>query len=138
MKSFKYAALLLLFSIVFMSCEKQEYFKSESSIKKELQHQWLRSVISNSDSRNEIWEFKDGKLIITGSTNSTIPLEGEFSVKTTLSKVFITTKNFPTTAADSYDGAKWQVTYLHSGILTMAAEDPTGGGLIQREFTRQD
>jgi hypothetical protein len=138
MKTFKPIALLLLFSLLFIGCEKQEYFKSESTIKKELQnYKWHRVQISINDSPVEVWEFHDGKITITGGTGASATLEGEYSVSTTLTKVFISTKNFPLQDADIYDGAKWTVVKLDGEVLIIAADSPAGGGLIQREFTKQ-
>jgi hypothetical protein len=135
MKYLKIIVSLLLPTIFLIGCEKQEYFKSEDTIQSELQHTWHRVQISHNDSPSEYWIFKDGKVSIANDTLSA-GLEGEYSVKTTLTKVFITTKNFHSAAATYYDGCKWQVIKLDGSVLCIAGEDPNTGALMQREFTR--
>ena len=136
MKSFKLITLLLLLSAFFAGCEKQEYFKSESGIKSQLDHKWHRVQISHYDSPTEVWDFHDGKLTITGSNAFATPIEGDFSVKTTVTRVFVTTKNFQN-GAQYYNNAKWTVISLDNDILVIAADDPVSGGLLEREFTRE-
>jgi hypothetical protein len=135
MKHLKHIYLLVLLvipTIILIGCEKQEYFKSESTIQNEIQHVWHRVQISQMDSPNEYWEFKEGKININNDTT----VVGDYSVKTTLTKVFVTTRNFGTEVARHYDGAKWQVIKLDSRVLIIAGEDPNSGALMQREFTR--
>ena len=137
MKSYKFFVLLFLLSAFFTGCEKQEYFKSESGIRNQLRHKWHRVQISHTeDSPIEFWDFHDNKLTITGSNNASASIEGEFSVRTTLTRVFITTKNFQN-GPQSYNNAKWTVISLDSEILVIAADDPVNGSLIEREFTRE-
>jgi hypothetical protein len=136
MKLLKSVCTLLLISMVFFSCEKQEYFKSESTIKSEIGHTWHRIQISHLQSDKEYWTFSDGKLTIVDSVNHTL-LQGEYSVNTTVTKVFVTTSNFTTGGAADYDGNKWQVIQLDGSVLQIAGDSPSSGGLIQREFTRQ-
>jgi hypothetical protein len=135
MKLLRSISPLLLVSSVLFSCEKQEYFKSESEVKSEIGHTWHRIQISHTQSDKEFWTFSDGKITIVDSVNN-IYLQGEYSVNTTVTKVFVTTKNFKPTGGD-YDGNKWQVIQLDGSVLQLAGDSPSNGALIQREFTRQ-
>ena len=135
MKLLKSFSALLLISVVFSGCEKQEYFKSESEIKSEIAHTWHRLQVSHTQSDREFWTFKDGKVTIVDSLNNSL-IEGEYSVSTTMTKVYVTTKNFKSNGGD-YDGNKWQVIQLDGSVLQMAGDSPTSGALIQREFERQ-
>jgi hypothetical protein len=136
MKLLKLFLLLFLPALVITSCEKQEYFKSESTIKKEIEYTWHRVQISHTDSPIEYWDFKDGKISISNDTSAT-GLKGEYSIKTTLTKVFVTTKDFHSANAAHYDGTKWQIIKLDGSVLIMAGEDPQTGSLLQREFTKK-
>src|SRR5205085_10818950 len=128
----KFSFPLLLFGIVMTSCEKQEYFKSKSTIKSKIQHTWHRIQISTAQSASEYWKFQNGKVTITDNATATV-WQGEYSVKTTLTKVFIVTKNFSTGGVQDYDGNEWQVIQLDGSVLQMAGDSPSSGGLVQRE-----
>ena len=144
----KYLTKLLflsLFVITFVSCEKQEYFKSESTIKKEISFSW-KQILMSSDTigfpKYEIWTFKDDKLIFKRAKVTTDEildsLSGTFSVHTTLTKVFVTTSGFPDDEGWHHLNAEWTVVALDSKILVMASEDSRAGGLLEREFVRMD
>jgi hypothetical protein len=136
MKVLKISLPLLMLGVL-MGCEKQEYFKSEKTIQSEIQHTWHRVQISHLDAPNEYWDFKDGKVRMY-LLNDTVAagVEGNYSVNTTMTKVFVTTKEF-TTSNVTYENMEWQVIQLDASVLQIAGEDATTGSLIQREFTRQ-
>ena len=137
--------LIILLSVFFASCEEQEYFKSESEIKKQLSYSW-KQILMTSDTNDaplyEVWSFKDDQLIFRRYkvTNNKMvdSLAGNFSVNTTLTKVFLTTSGFPDDNAWHQLNAEWTVVFLNNKALSMASEDSYGGGVIQREFTRID
>jgi hypothetical protein len=137
MKALRITIPLMLMLCILMGCEKQEYFKSASTIQNEIQHTWHRVQISHLDAPNEYWDFKDGKVKIF-LLNDTVAagVEGSYSVNTTLTKVFVTTLDFSTQGV-IYEDMKWQVIQLDGSIMQIAGEDPKTGSLIQREFTKQ-
>jgi hypothetical protein len=57
-------------------------------------------------------------------------------VETTLTRVYVTTKNFSSGSGINYNDAKWQVIKLDGTVLILTADNPAGGGLLEREFSR--
>src|SRR4051812_14528431 len=102
MKSLSTLLLLLFAAGLLASCEKQEYFQSESDVKKELNHSWNQVRMSHNPSlipNYYVWIFNADNLtmiIKNSADDATIDtLVGSYSVRTTLTRVFITTYNFP-------------------------------------------
>jgi hypothetical protein len=133
-----FSLLIALASFSLFGCEKQEYFKTKGHIENQLgQHDWKLVQISQGESPNEVWSFSDSKIKITGMSGGA-SMSGDFSVKTTLNKVFMTTTAFDVATYKDYaflNGAKWTVIKLNKKVLVIAADDPRGGGLVEREFT---
>lgn len=145
MKYFINLALALFAVASLSSCEKQEYLKSESEIKDELGYSWKQILMSKDTNlfpSYQMWTFKDDQLtIITKNATTNMPtdtLVGNYSVNTTLTKVFVTTSNFPDNAAWYWLNAEWTVVGLDSKGLVIASEDPHAGGINEREFLRVD
>jgi hypothetical protein len=138
-------SVLVLAVLALISCEKQEYLKSESEIKKELGFTWKQVMMSGDTTRYpvyEIWNFKDDKLTFKRArvTDNMLvdSLSGSFSVNTTLTKVFLNTSGFPDNSAWHQMNAEWTVVALDSKILVIASEDSQAGGVFEREFVRVD
>jgi len=137
--------ILLLFAAGFLaSCEKQEYFKSESDIKKELGYSWKQVLMSHDTTLIQyyhMWTFKDDQLTIVlkrASDDSPFDtLTGNYSVRTTLTKVFLTTYNFPESDAWYWLNTEWTDVALDNRGLVVAAEDPRARGVKTLEFTRE-
>ncbi len=145
MKYFTKLPVVLLIAIALFSCEKQEYFKSESQIKKELGYSWKQVLMSNDTTlfySYHMWTFNDDVLtIVLKRASDDAPLDtivGNYSINTTMTRVFINTSNFPDNVAWYWLNAEWNVVYLDNVGLVIASEDPTGGGINEREFTRMD
>jgi len=138
--------LLLLFAAGFLaSCEKQEYFKSESDVKKELSYSWHQVLMSHDTTiipYYHMWSFKGDVLtIIIKKASDDTPVDtliGNFSVRTTLTKVFLTTSNFPESDAWYWLNTEWTDVFLDNKGLVVASEDPKAGGINELEFTRID
>jgi len=145
MKYFTKLPIVLLIVVAFAGCEKQEYFKSESEVKKELAYSWKQVLMSRDTTKFPnymMWTFKDDKLtIVTKRSSDNAPLDtinGNYSVRTTMTKVYITTSNFPDDGNTYWLNAEWNVVFLDSKGLVVASEDPHAGGINEREFTRMD
>ena len=138
--------LLILFAAAMLaSCEKQEYFKSESDIKKELGHSWTQVLMSHDTTlidKFHMWTFKDDVLtIVLKRASDGTPLDtmvGNYSVRTTLTKVFLTTYNFPDNDAWYWLNTEWTDVFLDNRGLVVASEDPHAGGINELEFTRDN
>lgn len=140
--------LVLLISFSIISCNKQEYFKSESGIKKQLQGTWdlipiPRYITITTDSgsyqkeRLENWVFGESIVTITNNNGGGETGTSEFSVHTTWTKVEVELKGVtaPLTAA-LYNG-KWQVVRLDDNILSIANDHDGSTGLTQLEFKKR-
>lgn len=145
MKYFTKLPIVLLIAVALVSCEKQEYFKSESQIKKELAYSWKQVLMSKDTAlfpSYQIWTFKEDVLTIIRkkvSNEVTIDtLTGNYSINTTMTKVYINTTNFPDDPAWYWLNAEWNVVFLDSKGLVIASEDPKAGGINEREFSRMD
>ena len=145
MKSLSKLLLWLFAAGLMASCEKQEYFKSESDVKKELGHSWNQVLMSHDTIAipyYHMWTFKDDVLtIVLKRSSNNIPFDtiiGNYSVRTSLTKVFVTTYNFPDNEAWYWLNCEWTDVSLDNKGLVVAAEDPRAGGVKIMEFTRID
>jgi len=145
MKSLSKLLLLLMTAGFLASCEKQEYFKSESDIKKELSYSWNQILMTHDTTlidKYYVWTFKDDQLTVIikkASNNTTMDtLIGNYSVRTSLTKVFLTTYNFPEGEAWYWMNSEWTDVALDNRGLVVAAEDPRAGGVKILEFSRID
>jgi hypothetical protein len=137
--------LVMLTAVALIGCEKQEYLKSESEIKKELAYSWKQILMSKDTNvfpNYQMWTFKDDQLtIVIKKASDNTPLDtmvGTYTVNTTLTKVFINTADFPGNDAFYWLNAEWTVVGLDSKGLVVASEDPHAGGINEREFVRMD
>ncbi len=145
MKYFTKLPIIFLIAVGLVSCEKQEYFKSESQVKKELAYSWKQVLMSRDTTlfpSYHKWTFKDDVLtIIIKKVSNDLAIDtliGSYSINTTLTKVFINTSNFPDDPSWYWLNAEWNVVYLDGKGLVIASEDPSAGGINEREFTRID
>ena len=145
MKSLSKLLLLFIAAGFFAGCEEQEYFKSESDVKKELGHSWNQILMSQDTMLMpyyHVWNFKDDVLTIIlkkASDDSAFDtLTGNYSIRTSLTKVFITTSNFPENEAWYWLNTEWTDVALDNRGLVVAAEDPRAGGIKILEFSRID
>jgi hypothetical protein len=145
MKSLSKLLLFLFAAGLLASCEKQEYFQSESDVKKELNHSWNQVRMSHNPAlipNYYVWIFNGDSLtmIIKNSSDDAVidTLVGSYSVRTTLTRVFVTTSNFPDNDSWYWLNTEWTDVSLSGKGLVVAAEDPRAGGIKELEFTRND
>ena len=139
----KFSTLILLVFILFYSCLKQEYFKSEKEVKKDLQGTWKLIAIPkynvNGPSKTEhieTWTFNDTYVTIVnnGQTGTST-----YSVNTTISKAEIKldgiNPEFVLPARPRNNGT-WQIVKLDKSILSISSDRDGTSGLIQLEFQK--
>ncbi len=140
--------LSLLCILSFNSCLKQEYFKSEKEVKKELQGTWRLIPIPKFDSITnpdltrsaivhfETWTFDDTKVTIVNYNQTS---ESTYSINTSISKVklfldgIIPEFEIP---ARSRSNGTWQIVKLDENILNISSDKDGTSGLTQLEFQK--
>ena len=124
----------LISSCLFLSCQKTEYFKSESGINKKLQGKWTLLPIPKTSPVEE-WTFSDGKIYFTKFDSNLgvfLPVDtGSYSVHTTLSKVEIKVQDVD--FYTDYNGS-WEVVLLDGDILVIAIKH---SGILERDFEKK-
>jgi hypothetical protein len=159
----KLPVLLIFAAIMFVySCENFDWFRSESTMKKQVQGTWVRDFLTDT-AAVELWTFKDGKLQVLrnligyhcdtpypcdfGNTdlnktdgNDTIVLDsGSYSVDAKLTVSYLKTSDLKAIGENNYN-YKWTIVQIDNKILELAADgaERTGGaGVIQREFVKE-
>ena len=139
----KFSTLIFLVFILFYSCLKQEYFKSEKEVKKDLQGTWKLIAITKYNVNGsvmtehiETWTFNDTYVTIinNGQTGTST-----YSVNTTISKAEIKldgiTPEFVLPARHRNNGT-WQIVKLDNSILSISSDRDGTSGLVQLEFQK--
>ena len=137
---------LCLLSLV--SCLKQEYFKSEKEIKKDLQGTWKLFPIPKYDSiinpdltrgvieHFETWTFDDTKVTIVDYNQTGI---STYSINTSISKAeFKLDGIIPglVLPARPRSNGTWQIVKLDGNNLYISSDQDGTSGLIQLEFQK--
>ena len=136
---------LLSVSFVLNSCEKQEYFKSESSIKSDLMGTWdlipiPRYDIINGDSivHTENWTFNDTKVTIVNYTQTGY---SDYSVHTSWTKAEFKLDHvspvFTSPARVRNIDGTWQIVKLDGQFLIIANDQSGGSGVTELEFKKR-
>lgn len=142
--------ILLLATCSFYSCKKQEYFKSEKTIKKELQGTWTLIAIPKyivvKDSAGNIiqstehiekWTFNDTRVSIdiihSGESGSS-----EYTVHTSWTKAEVKLEGVTSPLVGSHYNGTWQIVTLDDQILSIANDHDGATGLTQLEFKKQN
>ena len=139
----KFSTLIFLVFILFYSCIKQEYFKSEKEVKKDLQGTWKLIAIPKYNVNGsvmtehiETWTFNDTYVTILNNGQTAT---STYSVNTTISKAEINldgiTPEFVIPARHRNNGT-WQIVKLDNSILSISSDRDGTSGLIQLEFQK--
>ena len=138
----------MLFILLFNSCLKQEYFKSEKEIKKELQGTWKLFPIPKYDTINnpdltrsviehfETWTFDDTKVTIVDYNQTGI---STYSINTSISKAeFNLDEIIPgfVLPARPRSNGTWRIVKLDGNNLNISSDQDGTSGLIQLEFQK--
>jgi hypothetical protein len=130
-------ALFALLAASFSGCEKVEYFKSEKSIRSELNDDWRLVPIPRNDNELEIWTFSDNVVTRTVSDRSgriLSVLKGVYSLNVKLMKTDIIITGF-TEGMDHLNG-DWRIVQLDKDFLIIATDHYDTTGILEREFVR--
>ena len=145
--------LFLIFSLLsiltFNSCLKQEYFKSEKEIKKELLGTWQMVPIPRFDTitnpdltktiivHNESWTFDDAYVTILNYNQTSV---STYSINTSFSKAEFKLDGinppFYYPARIREINGTWRIVKLDGNILVIANDQDGTSGLTQLEFQK--
>lgn len=148
----------------FYSCENFDWFRSEDTMKKQLEGTWSREFFTN-NLKTELWTFKEGKLRvfsydlapydtncahITGGCdegladlnkkdgNDTLILDsGAYVVDAKLTVSYLKTSNLVANGVEYNYTYKWTIVQIDEKILELVADRKDIAGNIQREFEKE-
>lgn len=127
-----FIALFAIAGLIFVSCESNRWFQSESTLNAKIQTTWNKIRI-NPVAPVEQWTFSEGKVTrIKMTAQDTLVDHGNYSISTTLSKAYLNITDF-TLVADELN-AKWEILELNGGVLFIATDHNGTAGLQQLEF----
>ena len=127
MKTLRHLPVLImtLCFVALFSCSKEEYFKSESGIKKQLQGSWSLIPIPRTNP-DQNWAF-----------NSSAKMTRSENVHTTISKAEIKIENLLVVSGQFDYNGTWQIVQLDDDFLIIANDRDGTSGIKQLEFTKK-
>lgn len=149
MRKLSTSSIIVLITFIFNSCSKEEYFKSESGIRKELLGTWSLIPIPRFDNTPlgkavhfESWTFDESTVsIINGFENNTQSASSTYSIKTTITKAEIKLEDvqplFVSPARVRVLNGTWQIVQLDGDFLIIASDQDGTTGLTELEFQKK-
>jgi len=148
MKRLQSIAILVSATLILNSCSKEEYLKSESGIKSQLQGTWHLLAIPkydyNSDGsryeHQESWTFGDSQVSIINNNQTA---QSSYSVHTSLSKAEVKLEDVkplfvtPARVRDNNGSGTWQIISLDDKFLIIANDQDGQTGLTELEFEKK-
>ena len=140
-------AFALVATILLNACSKQEYLKSESGIKSELQGTWKLQSIPKYDYRSdgskyeheETWTFSDSQVSIINNNQNA---QSSYTVHTSISKAEIKIEDvqpaFTYPARIRINNGTWQIISLDDEFLVIANDQDGSTGLTELEFEKKN
>lgn len=127
--------LVMVLSVVsLLSCSKEEYLKSESGIKKQLEGSWSLVPIPRTNP-DQNWAF-NGSEKLTRS-ESGVDYVGDFKVSTSLTKARIKLENFLVVSGSFDYNGTWDIVQLDSDYLIIANDRDGTSGIKELEFVKK-
>lgn len=136
MKTNRYSIglLLVLCVVTLISCSKEEYLKSESGIKSQLQGSWSLVPIPRTNP-DQNWAFNSSNKMVR--TQNSIDYVGDFKINTTLTKAEIKLENFLVVSGEFDYNGTWQIVQLDDDFLIIANDRDGTSGIKELEFTKK-
>lgn len=129
------SGLVLVLCIVGLySCSKEEYFKSESGIKKQLQGNWSLIPIPRTNP-DQNWEFNSSDKMTRSELG--VSYIGDFKVSTSLTKAEIKLENFLVVSGSFDYNGTWEIVQLDDDFLIIANDRDGTSGIKELEFTKK-
>ena len=136
MKTFRHISgfVLMLCILALNSCSKEEYFKSESGIKKQLQGSWNLIPIPRT-SPDQNWAFNNSDKMTRNESG--IDFTGDFKINTSLTKAQIKLENFLIVSGSFDYNGTWEIVQLDDNFLIIANDRDGTSGIKELEFTKK-
>ena len=126
--------LLLAFSfmlLTFVGCENNDLLLSEKKLNSKIQIKWKVLSASTSTDYNEIWSFRDGKVVIVSKdeTGAEKSVSGTYSIDAKINNAYITLSgfNYPNQIASHWLASelnrKWTIVELDNGVMYISGVD---------------
>lgn len=125
--------VMLLSFVSLLSCGKDEYFKSEAAVKKQLKGTWNLIPIPRTNPEQN-WAFSDDKL---NRIESSVDHLGDFSVSTKINSASIKLQNFSQVSGQRDYNGTWDIVRLDADYLVIATDKDGSTGLTELEFQKQ-
>jgi len=126
--------LLLAFSFMLLTvagCENNDLLLSEKKLNSKIQNNWKVLSSSTSTDYNEIWSFRDGKVVIVSKDESGTEktVTGTYSVDAKINNAYVTLSGFsyPNQIASHWLASelnrKWTIVELDNGVMYISGID---------------
>jgi hypothetical protein len=126
--------LLLAFSfmlLTFVGCENNDLLLSEKKLNSKIQNKWKVLSASTSTDYNEIWSFRDGKVVIVSkdATGAEKTVTGIYSIDSKINNAYVTLSGFTyqnqiaSHWLASELNRKWTIVELDNGVMYISGID---------------
>jgi hypothetical protein len=126
--------LVLAFSFMLLTvvgCENNDLLLSEKKLNSKIQNNWKVLSPSTTIDYNEIWSFRDGKVVIVSKDETGVEktVTGTYSVDTKINNAYVTLSgfNFENQIASHWLASelnrKWTIVELDNGIMYLSGKD---------------
>jgi hypothetical protein len=144
--SLSFCGFLFCTALLFYSCKKQNFLRSESEVKKELQGTWDLLAIPKYDTVSTIplltvlhvenWTFNETQVFINIESQSA-SLASNYTVHTSATKAEIKVENVADPHFTARYNGTWQIVRLDENFLAIANDREGTSGLLQLEFKKK-
>lgn len=126
--------LLLAFSfmlLTFVGCENNDLLLSEKKLNSKIQNKWKVLSASTTTDYNEIWSFRDGKVVIVSKdeTGAEKSVTGTYTIDAKINNAYVTLSgfNYQNQIASHWLASelnrKWTIVELDNGVMYISGID---------------
>jgi hypothetical protein len=126
--------LILAFSFMLLTvvgCENNDLLLSEKKLNSKIQNKWKVLSASTTTDYNEIWSFRDGKVVIVSKdeTGAEKSVTGTYTIDTKINNAYVTLSgfNYQNQIASHWLASelnrKWTIVELDNGVMYISGID---------------
>ena len=129
-------------SVLFLSCEDNLVFTSESKLSSRLQGEWnpikYTSLYGNAYNNVHTWKFDNGSLFVYENAGGAGVDTASYAIDAKVKNPTLKIEGFKTPLLDSSFGfnVKWTIIQLDNKVLDIVG-NPFDGGLVELEFEKK-